>query len=136
MNLLSIDITKVKRPSLKGLTLPQVREPIKEIPPEDPIFTRMVAINPILEELVETLDLVNITPRGPKIADSYRLTTIAGEVFLPEVSYTREEAIERIREVTKVDQERAERGLKLMFETGAIERTPAGSYYLAGSTPF
>jgi hypothetical protein len=139
MSLLSIDITKVKRPSLRGVTLPpppQAREPIREIPPEDPIYTRLVAINPILEDLVKALDLVNITPRGPKIADSYRLTTIAGEVLLPEVGYSREEAIERIREITKVDQERAERGLNLMVEAGAIEATPAGIYYLAGSTPF
>lgn len=138
MSLLS-EYNKARQLPRGGLKLPppQVAEPVKvEMPPEDPDYSRLVSINPILGELVDTLGLVHIKPRGPKIADSYRLSVIAGDVFTGENSYTQEEAIERIREVTKVNQERAERGFKLMEEAGAIERTPAGSYFLAGSTPF
>ena len=69
MSLLSTDITKVKRLSLREVKLPapELRvEPITPIlverPPSDEeiAYSKLVAINPIIEELVERLDLVSI----------------------------------------------------------------------------
>lgn len=69
MSLLSTDITKVKRLSLREVKLPapELRvEPITPIlverPPTDEeiAYSKLVAINPIIEELVERLDLVSI----------------------------------------------------------------------------
>jgi hypothetical protein len=68
MSLLSTDITKVKRLSLREVKLPasEVRvEPITPIlverPPTDEeiAYSKLVAINPLIEELVESLDLVS-----------------------------------------------------------------------------
>ena len=85
MSLLSTDITKVKRLSLKEVKLPapELRDieptpPIKvERPPtdEDIAYSKLVAINPLLEELVERLDLVSITTgeRREALTSSYRL---------------------------------------------------------------
>jgi hypothetical protein len=67
MSLLSTDITKVKRLSLREVKLPapevKVFTPILvEKPPTDEeiAYSRLIAINPLLEELVERLDLVSI----------------------------------------------------------------------------
>jgi len=63
MSLLSTDITKVKRLSLKEIkpTTPPPPLPTKELPPteEEITFSRLVATNPLLEELVNRLDLVS-----------------------------------------------------------------------------
>jgi len=165
MSLLSIDITKVKRLSLGEVKLPapELRvEPITPIlverPPtnEEIVYSKLVAINPLLEELVERLDLVSIKTGDrikkvelkqdykphpePKIKaqeiDKPKLIALAKTVIEGENSYTKEEVIERIKEVTKVNQERAERGFNLILQAGAIEATPGDRYYLTGSTPF
>ena len=69
MSLLSTDITKVKRLSLREAKLPtpELRvEPITPIlverPPSDEeiAYSKLVAINPLIEELVDSLDLVSI----------------------------------------------------------------------------
>lgn len=80
MDLLSIDITKVKRLSLRGVVLsdPERRietdspihpikgssilfDNIRKTPTEEEIiYSKLVAINPLIEELVECLDLVSI----------------------------------------------------------------------------
>jgi hypothetical protein len=62
--LLSTDITKVKRLSLKEIKAPyppSSTNPPKELPPteEEITFSRLVATNPLLEELVNRLDLVS-----------------------------------------------------------------------------
>ena len=70
MSLLSTDITKVKRLSLQGVRLPTTERRVEAITPlqverpptpEEIIYSNMIAINPLLEELVERLDLVSIT---------------------------------------------------------------------------
>jgi hypothetical protein len=68
MSLLSTDIAKVKRLSLREVRLPAPErrvEPITQVekPPTDEeiAYSKLVAINPILEELVECLDLVSET---------------------------------------------------------------------------
>jgi hypothetical protein len=67
MSLLSTDITKVKRLSLREVRLPAPErrvEPITQVerPPTDEeiAYSKLVAINPLIEELVERLDLVSI----------------------------------------------------------------------------
>jgi hypothetical protein len=67
-SLLNTDITKVKRLSLREVKLPTTERrvdppPIQvERPPTDEeiAYSKLVAINPLLEELVESLDLVSI----------------------------------------------------------------------------
>ncbi len=163
MSLLSTDITKVKRLSLREVKLPapELRvEPITPIlverPPSDEeiAYSKLVAINPIIEELVERLDLVSIKT-GERIKkvelredikpqpeikaqeiDKPKLIALAQRVIERENSYSREEIIERIKEATNVNQERAERGFNLILQAGAIEPTLGDRYYLTSSTPF
>jgi hypothetical protein len=166
MSLLSTDITKVKRLSLREVKLPapEIRvEPITPIlverPPTDEeiAYSKLVAINPLIEELVERLDLVSIKT-GERIKkvelredikphpepeikaqeiDRPKLIALAQRVIEGENSYNKEEIIERIKEATNVNQERAERGFNLILQAGAIEQTiNPGLYYLVGSTPF
>ena len=69
MNLLSTDIAKVKRLSLKGVKLPTTERKVEPITPilvespptaEEIAYSKLLAINPLLEKLVERLDLVSI----------------------------------------------------------------------------
>jgi len=163
MSLLSTDITKVKRLSLREVKLPapELRvEPITPIlverPPTDEeiAYSKLVAINPLIEELVERLDLVSIKT-GERIKkvelredikpqpeikaqeiDRPKLIALAQRVIEGENGYSREEIIERIKEATNVNQERVERGFNLILQAGAIEPTLGDRYYLTGSTPF
>lgn len=163
MSLLSTDITKVKRLSLREVKLPapELRvEPITPIlverPPTDEeiAYSRLVAINPLIAELVERLDLVSIKT-GERIKkvelredikpqpepelkeiDKPKLKALAQRVIEVENSYSKEEIVARIKEATNVNQERAERGFTLILQAGAIKPTPGDRYYLTGSTPF
>jgi hypothetical protein len=166
MGLLSTDITKVKRLSLRGVKLStsELRvEPITPIlverPPTDEeiAYSKLVAINPLIEELVERLGLVSetagerikkvelredIKPHpGPEIKaqeiDTAKLIALAHRVIEGKNSYSKEQIVARIIEATEVSQERAERGFNLMLQAGAIEQTiNPGFYCLTGSTPF
>ena len=160
MSLLSTDITKVKRLSLREVKLPtpELRvEPITPIlverPPSDEeiAYSKLVAINPLIKELVERLDLVSIktgerikkvelredlkTPTEPEI-DKPKLIALAQRVIKEAYSYSKDEVIDLIKQTTNVSKERAERGFNLMLQAGAIELTLGDSYYLTGSTPF
>jgi hypothetical protein len=166
MSLLSTDITKVKRLSLREVKLPapELRvEPITPIlverPPSDEeiAYSKLVAINPIIEELVERLDLVSIKT-GERIRkvelredikphpepeinaqeiDKHKLIALAQRVIEGENSYSKEDIVARIKEATNVNQDRAERGFNLILQAGAIEQTINPElYYLVGSTPF
>jgi len=165
MSLLSTDITKVKRLSLREVKLPapELRvEPITPIlverPPSDEeiAYSKLVAINPLLEELVERLDLVSIKT-GERIKkvelredikphpepdikaqeiDKPKLIALAQRAIEVNNSYGKEEVIARIKEATNVNQERAERGFNLILQAGAIEPTLGDRYCLTGSTPF
>jgi hypothetical protein len=164
MSLLSTDITKVKRLSLKEIRLPapEVVEPITpilvETPPteEEIVYSKLVAKNPLIEELVERLDLVSIktgkrirkveliesikTPPEPKIKaqemDNPKLIALAQRVIEGENSYSREDIVARIKQATNVNQERAEQYFKQILQAGEVEATPGDRYYLTGSTPF
>ena len=66
MSLLSTDITKVKRLSIREVKLPapeEIVEPkqVERSPTDEEInYSKLVAINPLIEELVERLGLVSI----------------------------------------------------------------------------
>jgi len=162
MSLLSTDITKVKRLSIKEAKLPAKKlrvDPIQvERPPSDEeiAYSRLVAINPLIEELVERLDLVSIITGErikkvelreedkphpePKLKtqeiDKPKLIALAQRAIEGNNSYSKEEIVVRIKEATNVNLERAERGFNLILQAGAIEPTPGDRYYLTGSTPF
>ena len=163
MSLLSTDITKVKRLSLREVKLPTTERKVEpttpilvERPPTDEeiAYSKLVAINPLLEELVERLDLVSSKtgerirkvevradykpePEATEPVDNSKLIALAGKIIKGEESYSKEEIIARIKEATRVSQERAERGFTLMLQAGAIEQTiNLELYYLGGSTPF
>jgi hypothetical protein len=161
MSLRSIDIAKVKRLSIREVKLQGVREveaPIQvEKPPteEETAYSKLVAINPLIEELVERLDLVSIKTGGrirkievmedyssePEIkaqeVDSPKLIALAGKIIKGENSYSKEDIIARIKEATNVSRGRAERGFLLMLQEGAIAQTINPElYYLGSSTPF
>jgi hypothetical protein len=165
MSLLSTDIAKVKRLSLREVKLPTTERRVEPITPilverpptdEEIAYSKLVAINPLIEELVERLDLVSsktgerikkvelredIKPHPePEIKaqeiDRPKLIALAQRVIEGENSYSKEEIVERIKEATNVSWERAERGFNLMLQAGAIEPLGDRYYYLTGSTPF
>ena len=165
MSLLSTDIAKVKRLSLREVKLPTTERKVETITPilverpptdEEIAYSKLVAINPLIEELVVRLGLVSITT-GERIKkvelreelkphpepeikaqeiDKPKLIALAQRIIVSDNSYTKEEVIERIKEATNVNPERAERGFNLMLQAGVIEPTLGDSYYLTGSTPF
>lgn len=159
MDLLSVEIPKLKKLSTLEVKAPQKEEtsvqPFTDTlrPSEEEVaYTTMIAKNPLLEELVASFDLVScrtkerikklqkIQPRKketrPQPGDSSQLSALALKIIDNENSYSMEEVIDRLREETKVTQERAERGFNLMVEAGVIEATTGGRYCLKGSTPF
>ena len=97
MSLLSTDIRKVKRLSIKEISLKATE--IKT------------------QEVDKLIDLVQ-------------------KVVEVESNYCKEDIVARIKEATKVNQERAEIGFNLILKAGLIEATQGGRYYLRGSTPF
>jgi hypothetical protein len=161
MSLLSTDITKVKRLSLREVRLPAPDSRVDlitliERPPTDEeiAYSKMIAKNSLIEDLVERLDLVSIKT-GERIKkvelredikphpepeikaqEIDKLIALAQRVIEGENSYSKAEIVARIKEATNVNQERAEIGFKLMLQAGALETTPVESYYLTGSTPF
>jgi hypothetical protein len=68
--------------------------------------------------------------------DSDRLQELAEKTLRPSTAYTQEEVVEQIANQTEVSPDRAYTGFIYMLQTGAIQVTPASTYYLAGSTPF
>jgi hypothetical protein len=163
MSLLYTDITKVKRLSLRDLKLPTTERRVEPITPilvdrpptdEEIAYSKLVAINPLLEDLVELLDLVSIKT-GERIKkvelredikphpepeikaqEIDKLIALAQRVIEGGNSYSKEDIIARIKEATNVSQERAEKGFNLILQARAIEPTLGDSYYLTGSTPF
>jgi len=157
MGLFSTDITKVKRLSLREVKLPTPELRIEYITPilverpptdEEIAYSKLVAINPLIEELVECFNLISFTTgdrikriylpkiERPQEVDKAKLITLAQKVIEGESNYSKEDIIDRIKEVTNVSQERAETGFNLMLQAGAISYTTGESYFLTGSTPF
>lgn len=154
MSLLSTDLRTVKKLSLKGVRLPiKDKEPEPTIYPPSPeeiSYSKLVAINPLIEELVDRLNLVsNITgerikkvdiphpePEKKTEIDKPKLIALAQRLLKGENSYSKEEIIVIIKEATNVNQDRAEKGFNLILQAGAIEIIIGGRYCLTGSTPF
>lgn len=138
MGLLSIDITKGKRLSLRDVKLPTPEprvEPVTlnkiEIPPtaEEIAYSRIVAINPLVEELVKGLDLVSC--KTGQIIEKIDLKQ------LEERSYSKETLVNWIVREANVTRERAEKGFIYMLDEAMIQETiDPELYYLTGSTPF
>lgn len=164
MSLLSTDIKKLKRLSLREVRLPAPERRVEptisaERPPtqEEIAYSSLLAINPLLEDFVERLDLVSCTT-GERIRkvvlphpepepepdeepelkqiDRPKLIALAQRIIEGGNNYTQEEIVERMVEATNVSRERAERGFILLLQAGAIEATQGERYYLTGSTPF
>ena len=157
MSLLSTDITKVKRLSLREVKLPapELRvEPLTPIlverPPtnEEIAYSKLVIINPLIEDLVECFNLISFTTgdrikkidlpkiERPQEVDKAKLITLAQKVIEGESNYSKEDIIDRIKEVNNISKDRAETGFNLMLQAGAISYTIGESYFLTGSTPF
>lgn len=165
MSLLSTDVTKVRRLSLREVKLLTKERRVEPITPilvetapteEERAYSKLLAINPLIGELVKRLELVSsktgeriskietgeeIKPHPepevkPEEIDKPKLIALAQRVIKGENSYSKEEIVAKIKEATNVNQERAERGFTLILQARAIELTPGGSYYLSGSTPF
>ena len=144
MGLLTTDIRKERRLSLKDVKLPAPEiKPIKVEAPstaEERMYSKIVEKYPLFLEAVELLDLVSpVTGTRVKIVDTKpsreTLIALAKRLIKGEAIHSKEEIIEAIKTGSKVSQERAEKGFSLMLEAGAFE--PIGdSYYLTGSTPF
>lgn len=64
------------------------------------------------------------------------LEQVAADVFLPNDHTPPEQAVQRIAQTTGSTPRAAASLLDRMVELGHVEQTPAGTYYLAGSTPF
>jgi hypothetical protein len=138
MSLLSTDISKVKRLSIKEAKLsgPELRvEPITfnkvETPPtaEEIAYSRIVAINPLIEDLVKGLDLVSC--KTGQIIEKIDLKQ------LEERSYSKETLVNWIIRETNINRERAEKGFIYMLDEAIIQETINPElYYLVGSTPF
>lgn len=163
MSLLSTDITKVKKLSLRGVNLPTPERKVKRVtrivekPPtdEERAYSILVETNPLLQELVDRFKLVapkrvkvdlpqleiekiekpQLLVKEPIVVDS-KIVALAIEILEPEDCYKEEDIIDRIIEATKVNRERANKGFNLMVEDKAIEVILGGWYILKGSTPF
>ena len=151
MRLRPVDISKVKRISLKGVKLPvpEVTQPNREEVPlsasseatgKGDLFN-LIARNPSIGLLVETFDLVEVdtgvrpgTPQEPEKGLS--LSDVARDILERENNYSQEEIIARIIDKTNIPRERAERGFNMMLDKNVIELTNGGRYCLTGSTPF
>lgn len=95
----------------------------------------MNAKNPAVMKLLERLDFEPVSVNLPPGHE--RLWQLAGEALAGWRTYTRAEAIERIRQQTNVTPERAERGFMMMVEARAIEQAPNPEhFYLGGTAPF
>lgn len=160
MSLLSVDITKVKRLSLRGIRLPaptlpkepstlspaEPRAQVNRLPSQEEIeYNQLLSTYPIFKILVETLDLVSPTTGDriktldtppPSPINKPTLEALAQSLLRPENSYTPEQVIQKIIEDKGVSRTRAERGFKLLVESRALEPLPSGKYMLANSTPF
>jgi hypothetical protein len=151
---LSLTIQNITRPkglSLKDLkprsaAVPTSSEPIVSTPhppaatEEDIAYSRIVKTYPHVGEFIKRFDFVSELTEEPLrrvgLPAATLLTDLAVKIIGPENSLTPGQIITDIRAETNVNQTRAEAGFNLMSQKNIIEATPAGTYYLTGSTPF
>jgi hypothetical protein len=122
MSLLSADITKAKRLSLS---------PPKAVKPASQVGSPLVTPAPA------SVNLEPLAEAPSQDIDIPKLMALAQRTLRGNNGYTREEVVDLIKQTTKVNQQRAERGFTLMLQAQTIEQAPNPEiYYLAGSTPF
>lgn len=152
----NIDLNSRKKLYFKPIeatTSPQKIEPKKvERPPtdEDIAFSFMLSENKYLQLLVDTFDLiapkvvdVNKTTPDPKALKqpqrdikTDKLKLLTTQILELENCYKAEEIIDKIKDKTKVNSQRAREGFKLMLDKETIEVMQGDWYILKGSTPF
>ena len=125
MSLLSVDISKVKRLSLRDVKLPAPETNIRPLEILKPILVETVAYT-APEPKTETI----------KPTDRSKLVEIAKTIIGLRNNYYKEVIVAKLKQETKVDEDRAERGFYLMLQAGVIEITNVDTYYLTDSTPF
>ena len=143
------EVVATPEPAIENREIEEIKtqepEPVLATTKEEQAYSKLVAINPILAELVEALDLVSFQTEErierveveEEPTPDPKLKALAGRIIEGEKSYTREELISKIAEGTKTPQKRAENGFNLMLESGAIKSiNKLGLYYLGASTPF
>ena len=126
-----------------------IAAPVKELYSEaERALGQMIASNPALKTLIDTFSLVNPdtnkpyripqsnTTQTPEIKPKQSIKEIAEAVLKENESKTKTEMIDAIKAKTGVSEERAERGLLAMIESGHVAQTKHLSYYLTNSTPF
>lgn len=136
MSLLSAKIPAKRRLAFSPTPNSQEKAPPSSI--EDLRYSRLLALDPVLEALVEAFDLVDSkTGKSPERGDLAPYYKTAKRLLSPEESYTEEEIKHRIREEYKATPSRAEEVFKKLLASGAILPTlNPDLYYLGGSTPF
>jgi hypothetical protein len=152
MNISLEDISNLKKSSLIDVKLPspevEIEPIVEENSPteEEIIYSKIIAINPILENLVNDLYLVSSRTeeqiqkveminqlRLVETVTYNQLLAIAKRIIASEESYTIKEIITRLIAVVAVSQGRAFKGFRLMLEAGVIEAIPGKRYCLTGS---
>lgn len=162
MSLLSTDITKVKRLSLREVKLPTTERRVEPITPilvekpptdEEIAYSKLVAINPLLEELVESLDLVSIDTgervkkveltevkvETIKTISNLKIEDLIKDIIGLQSHRTKAELTTKLMEEITITEDRAETGIALALKNGAIKVMTVNNidrYYLSGSTPF
>ena len=142
MSLLSTDITKVKRLSLREVKLPapEVRKTTKKNSPESSIISDLIAEfnlkpehisprpDPIPVSAIQLRDRIN-RERGLSFAERVNLREMAKELMRPGVGYPRGFLVNKIKGENRVTTAQAEGGLDLHLIAKTIE-IYFGDYYL------
>lgn len=112
-------------------------------------YDYLASKNPVLNDLVTRLDLIEFdnpqlvvvdpalaSPPVSSPESRERLRSIAIKSLTDGISYTHDEAINQIMQISEVSRGRAENGLAMMLSESIISSTPAGTYFLSGTVPF
>lgn len=132
-----MSLLTAKIPTKKRLSFTQ-KKTRTEDSLEDIKYTRIVEVDPMVEKLVDTFDLVDSeTNRKPKKTDLSQYDKIASQVLPPSTSASPEEIKRNLEKTFKISPARAEKGFKKLLASGAILPTfNPNLYFLKGSTPF
>jgi hypothetical protein len=142
MSLRTVDLTKLKRLSLREVKLPTPERKVDPITPtlverpltaEELTYSKLITINPLIEELVDRLDLISNTT-GERIKKVELITEIKPQLDLKtelqkikgEANYSKPELLSFLSlEI-----------VESLIKAKDLILTRVGTYYLRGSTPF
>ena len=142
MSLRTVDLTKLKKLSLREVKLPTPERKVDPITPtlverpptaEEITYSKLITINPLLEELVDRLDLISNTT-GERIKKVELITEIKPQLDLkPELQKIKGEAnYSKTELLSFLSLEIVEN----LIKAKDLILTRVGTYYLRGSTPF